>query len=64
MVANTDTRHYWNLTQNIFRFNPLFLTKLDIKRIHGADERISIENYVKVVEFFHELIRNSDEISL
>ncbi len=22
MEANTDTRHYWNLTQNFYRFSP------------------------------------------
>ena len=58
MIANTDTQHYWNVTSNIFRFMPLSITKDDLARIHGTDERITIDNYVKLVEFFSLLMRN------
>lgn len=37
MVANTDTKWYWNVTRNIFRFVP---SKLDlIKDFHTVNER-------------------------
>ena len=48
------------MTSNIFRFTPAFITKNDLSRFHGYDERISVKNYVQVVEFYHRLIRNSD----
>jgi len=60
MVANTDTRWYLKVAKDILRFNPLSLIKADIKRIHGIDEFITIENYVKVIELYHEFIRNVD----
>ena len=34
--------------------------KNDLARFHGYNERISVRNYVEVVEFYHRLIRNSD----
>ena len=49
MIANTDTRHYQNLTENTFRFSPTLLQKSDLDRFHGIDERISVENYVQVI---------------
>ena len=48
------------LLSNIFRFTPAFTTKNDLSRFHGYDERISLKNYVQVVEFYYRLIRNSD----
>lgn len=60
LVANTDTKHYLNLTDNIYRFTPAFTTKSDISRFHGYNERISVANYVQVVEFYHRVIRNAD----
>merc|ERR1719232_1960146 len=60
LVANTDTRHYVNLTNHIYRFTPAFIQKEDIRRIHGYNERISIYNYVQVVEFYYRIIHNAD----
>ena len=45
---------------DISRFTPAFTTKNDLNRFHGYDERISVKNYVQVVEFYYRLIRNSD----
>ena len=35
------------------------LTPEDIKRIHGADERIFVENYGEIVRFYVQLLRNT-----
>lgn len=48
MVANTDTKHYQLLCDNIYRFQPVLLHKSDISRFHGIDERISVRNYIQV----------------
>ena len=45
----TDSgRHYWNLTNNIYRFSPIVMTPQDIKMHHGKNEKISITNYNQV----------------
>ncbi|XP_041869541.1 N-fatty-acyl-amino acid synthase/hydrolase PM20D1 isoform X2 [Corvus kubaryi] len=59
-IGNTDSRHFTNVTKAIYRFNPLLLRQDDLPRIHGLNERISIENYEKQVEFLFQLIKNCD----
>ncbi|KAM6236901.1 N-fatty-acyl-amino acid synthase/hydrolase PM20D1 [Porphyrio hochstetteri] len=59
-IGNTDSRHFTNLTNAIYRFNPLLLKPDDLPRIHGLNERISVENYEKQVEFLFQLIKNCD----
>ncbi|XP_065505343.1 N-fatty-acyl-amino acid synthase/hydrolase PM20D1 isoform X2 [Caloenas nicobarica] len=59
-IGNTDSRHFTNVTNAIYRFNPLLLKSDDLPRIHGLNERISVENYEKQVEFLFQLIKNCD----
>ena len=40
--------HYWNLTENIYRFSPMLMTNEDMGRYHGRNERISVMNYNQV----------------
>ncbi|XP_035662097.1 N-fatty-acyl-amino acid synthase/hydrolase PM20D1-like [Branchiostoma floridae] len=61
MVANTDTRHYWNLSSAIYRFNPYVMTPSDLPRFHGLNERISVRNYERVMNFYYHLIVNMDK---
>jgi carboxypeptidase PM20D1 len=60
LVAATDSRHYANLTKNVLRFLPITLTANDTKRYHGIDERISIADYLRCINFYAQVIRNSD----
>jgi len=55
----TDSRHYAELSNSIYRFAPFIVRSEDLKRIHGTDERISVENYAQCVRFYHQLILNS-----
>lgn len=57
MIANTDTRHYTNLTKNIYRFSANILDQKEIDSIHGLNERISKENILNVINFFYQLIK-------
>ncbi|KAF2073067.1 hypothetical protein CYY_005622 [Polysphondylium violaceum] len=61
MVANTDTRWYWEFTSNIYRFCPMLIQNSDLTRFHGIDERISTKNYHQLVDFYYHLIRNGDK---
>jgi len=66
VIGGTDSKHYLGLTNKIYRFSPVVLTKDDIHkpRFHGVDERISVDNFNKVVEFYFRLISNSDKMGL
>ena len=57
MVATTDSRHYQNLAGGIFRFSPHQLTPEELARIHGHDERISLDNLRRGLEFYTHLFR-------
>ncbi|XP_077785143.1 N-fatty-acyl-amino acid synthase/hydrolase PM20D1 isoform X2 [Podarcis muralis] len=59
-VGNTDSRHFVNLTNAIYRFNPVIFKPEDLPRFHGLNERISIEGYEKQVQFIFQLIQNCD----
>jgi carboxypeptidase PM20D1 len=52
VLGGTDARHYASVTQNAFRFSPMQITSDDLKRMHGVDERLSIENCAKMVGFY------------
>ncbi|XP_063811225.1 N-fatty-acyl-amino acid synthase/hydrolase PM20D1 [Pseudophryne corroboree] len=59
-IGNTDSRHFVNLTDSIYRFSPLKLRSEDLNRIHGLNERISVDGLERVVQFYYQLIQNAD----
>jgi carboxypeptidase PM20D1 len=61
VIAATDSRHYAGLSDSIYRFAPITVGPEDLKRIHGTNERISVENYAQCVRFYHQLIINSTQ---
>lgn len=61
MTGNTDTRYYWNLTKNIFRYSPMYLDDF-VKgtNIHSVDEKLKFDNHLQLLTFFYEFIQNVD----
>ena len=55
----TDSRHYRQVSEQIYRFSPILLSKEDLKGMHGVNERISEENYLRMIRFYRQLIRNA-----
>lgn len=58
LIATTDSRHFVALSENVYRFIPIILKQQDLSRIHGVNERISIENYLQMVKFYYQLMQN------
>jgi carboxypeptidase PM20D1 len=58
VIAGTDARYYSNITENLYRFVPLIAGPDDLQRIHGANERISTENFKDCIRFYRQLILN------
>ena len=56
MLGGTDSRHYASISDAIYRFSPMMINAADLKRVHGIDERISLENLQRIVEFVLRLI--------
>lgn len=64
-TGNTDTRYYWDLSKNIFRFGPGWDPEDEgIGNIHTVDERVSAKAHVLGVRWFSLYIRNMDESEL
>jgi len=56
MVATTDSRHYHAISEHVYKFSPMDVSKEDLKKIHGYDEDISIENILNGVQFYINLL--------
>lgn len=57
-IAASDSRHFLDLTPNVYRFRPIRAKQDDRFRVHGIDERISIDNYLEMIRFYIHFIEN------
>ena len=55
-VGSTDSRYYQKIANQIYRFCPVEIDSEDLERVHGVNERISIEGYEKLIKYFYLLI--------
>jgi carboxypeptidase PM20D1 len=58
VVGATDARYFRNLTPNVYRFTPVIVSEKDLARVHGFDERVSVEGYLNAIRFYRVLIGN------
>jgi carboxypeptidase PM20D1 len=58
VIAATDSRHFTEIADDTYRFGPLLLSREDLDRPHGTNERISIEGLAQLVRFYFRLIQN------
>jgi carboxypeptidase PM20D1 len=56
MIGMTDSRHMSVLSNDIYRFTPLQLGAADVGLAHGIDERISIENFGRMLAFYQQVL--------
>jgi len=61
LPAGTDSKHYSALTDQIYRFRGLTLTPANMRLAHGTDERISLEDYERVIRVFYELLSSEGQ---
>lgn len=57
MVQCSDSRHYGTLSDKVYRFSAMDLTKEERGMIHGNNERIRLELISRAVEFFMRVMR-------
>lgn len=57
VVGATDSRHYAGLSNNIYRFMPIKMKPDDLKRFHGTNERILVENFSSMIQFYVQLMK-------
>ena len=55
--AGTDSKHYADIVQAIYRIAPIRQTSRDLAGVHGPDERISFENIRRCALFYYKLMK-------
>ncbi|MDE2377024.1 M20 family peptidase [Bradyrhizobium sp.] len=59
MMGFTDSRHYIDVADDVYRFTPVRARNEDLARFHGTDERISLRNYAEMIRFYARLMTSA-----
>lgn len=59
MTACSDSRHWGIISDRVYRFSPLTLSKEENNSIHGNNEKVSTDAIKRSVEFYIRLIKMS-----
>lgn len=54
----TDSRYFYDISEEVYRFYPLRINAESMTRFHGIDEKISKDNYKEIIQFSYQLIKN------
>lgn len=59
VIGATDNRHYGAVFESRYNFLPVTIREEDLSRVHGANERISLPDYRRAVQFYARLLQNA-----
>ena len=57
MVQCSDSRHYRDLSNHVYRFSAMDLSNEERATIHGHNERVRLDCACRAVEFFIRLMK-------
>jgi len=52
VLGGTDSRHFTDLTDAVYRFTPVRVGPGDLERFHGVNERIPVQDYAGAIRFY------------
>lgn len=61
VVGATDSRHYYPICKDIYRFTPFYLNNSNITTFHGVNERLPVAEYENAIRFYARLLENASQ---
>ena len=61
VLGGTDSRHFTEISDAVYRFVPLRFLPGDDARVHGTNERVTKENAAEMIRFYYEVISAASE---
>jgi Gly-Xaa carboxypeptidase len=58
MTGNTDTKFYWDLSRNIYRFTPSRIEGRE--SVHTVDEKLGMKEHIEAVKFYTQMMLNAN----
>lgn len=58
MIAGSDSRHYGQVADDAYRFNPFELTQENLSGFHGTNEKMGVDNFVMGIKAYVQIIRH------
>jgi carboxypeptidase PM20D1 len=59
MLGGSDAKHFGRISPDTYRFLPVFMDKKQLETIHGTNESIETKNYLRMIQFYSQLIKNA-----
>lgn len=56
MIGGTDSQHFGNVSDHIYKFSPVRAKPEDLSRFHGTNERVASSNLAELIRFYHRLL--------
>lgn len=57
LAGGTDARHMESLCPQVYRFSPFVFPPEEMRRMHGTDERLSLDNLRLGMSFFRQMLQ-------
>jgi carboxypeptidase PM20D1 len=54
--ATTDSRYFAAVADDVYRFQPLVASLGEIEMIHGTNERLTLDNLRRMIEFYAQVV--------
>lgn len=58
-LGGTDSKHFYTVSENCYRFQPLIFNEAYLGCIHGTNERVEISNYSRAIKIYAQIIQNT-----